>query len=283
MIGSLGDLASVLAQSGGVRGAVLGPVGVPVSFVLGAVSFFSPCVLPLVPGYISYMSGLSGAELEGGARRGRLLAATLLFVLGFAIVFTALGASASAVGGFLFEHKRVVDKAAGGVVILMGIAFLSGLFIRGFSRLAATRGPLQVLGSVGLRVARIFSHERTLGVRPGRGLAGALPLGAAFAVGWTPCIGPTLGTILTLSASEGSVGRGATLLFVFSLGFGIWFVLGGLAFRRATRAFKRLRRLLPVFSAAGGTLLVTIGVLLVTDQWARLMTPIQRYFVRFSI
>lgn len=274
----------LLAQSGGIEGAVLGPAGIPLAFVLGMVGFFTPCILPLIPGYLSYMSGLSGEELEGGGERRRVLAATLLFVLGFAIVFTLLGASASALGSFVLRRKRTVDRIAGAIVVVMGLAFLSTLAVRAFTRWVEGGKPvLSQVGSAGLRFAQVFGRERSLGVRPGRGVAGALPLGAAFAVGWIPCVGPSLGTILTLAATEGSAPRGAALLFSFSLGFGVWFVLGGLAFRRATIAFTAIRRHMAGLTAVGGVFLLTIGVLLLTDRWGRLMSPIQRFFVRFTL
>ena len=247
------------------------------------ISFFTPCILPLVPGYLSYMSGVSGEELEEGGARRRVLAATLLFVLGFAIVFSALGATASAVGGFLLDRFSVVNRVAGAFVIAMGIAFLLTVFARRL--VEATRSPSRAtaaLARVGLRVAQVVGRERGLHARPNAGLVGALPLGAAFAVGWTPCVGPGLGTILTLAGTQGSAGRGALLLFSFSLGFGVWFVLGGLAFRRATRAIALVRGHVTALTLVGGVFLLTIGVLLVTNQWARLIAPLRRMARNFT-
>lgn len=254
-----------------------GFLGVPVAFIVGMVSFFSPCVLPLVPGYLSYVSGVTGAELESGQRRGRLLSASLLFVLGFAVVFTAFGAAASALGGFLIENTSVISRIAGGIVILMGLIFLSGLAVQPLQRLAADGpGVVRNVSNGALKVVGVFMKERGIHVRSRAGLVGAPLVGGAFAVGWIPCVGPGLGAILGLAYSEAKVARGAFLLFVFSLGFGVWFVLGGLAFHKAARAFQLVRRHMRGLTAVGGVFLLTIGILLVTDQWNELLAPLRR-------
>lgn len=235
------------------EGALLGPVGIPVAFVVGAVSFFSPCILPLLPGYLSFVSGLTGEEIEGAAARRRLLAGTSLFVLGFATLFTALGAAASLVGGWLNDHLLGITRIAGVIVVLMGLAFV----VPGLMRfMEVDRRPL--LGRV----------------KPGVG--GAYPLGFAFAAGWTPCVSPGLGVLLTLGAVEGSVVRGAVLLFAFSLGFGIWFILGGLGVRRALVASAWMRQRTRAIQVVGGVMMLAIGVLLVTDRWSDVMSPIRR-------
>lgn len=275
-------LAAALAQSSGVEGAIAGPAGIPVAFAVGVVSFFSPCILPLLPGYLSYMSGVSGEDLHAGHGRRRVLGATLLFVLGFALVFTGLGATASAAGTFLVRNLKTLNVVAGAFVILMGLVFLSGLGVRRFRAWSERGGLLAPAGRGGLRFAGFFQREWKPTVQPESGIRGALPLGAAFAFGWTPCVGPGLATILTLSATEGSVVRGSALLFAFSLGFGIPFVLAGLAFRRAVGASKWLRRHHALLMAIGGTFLLAIGVLLVTDQWERLLAPLRRSIVRFT-
>lgn len=272
----------ILAQSS-LENAVAGAGGIPVAFLVGMVSFFSPCILPLVPGYLSYMSGVSGEDLATGAKRGRVLVATLLFVLGFAVVFSALGATASAFGGLLLDNFATVQRVAGAIVIVMGLAFLMTLFVVPLQRLAASpAGMPRALGRGGLAIARVLAAERGVHAKPRSGLLGAFPLGAAFAVSWTPCVGPGLATILAIASNEGSAGRGAVLLFSFSLGFGVWFVLAGIGFRKATGAFAAVRRHLRVLTAAGGALLLAIGVLMVTNRWNDVIAPIRRLVVNFA-
>jgi cytochrome c-type biogenesis protein len=277
-------LAAAAAQAG-VERAIAGVAGIPVAFLVGMVSFFTPCILPLLPGYLSYVSGVSGEELELGEQRRRVLAGTILFMAGFAAVFTLLGyATASLAGGlrFLLDNLSLVNRIAGVFVIVMGVAFLSTLYVRTLERWSGASGARSVLGRTGMRFARIFGAERKLEARPGAGVAGAFPLGAAFAIGWTPCVGPGLATIFAIAGTEGSGPRGAALLLSFSLGFGLWFVLGGLAFRRATRAVSFLRRHMRALTLVGGTFLLTIGVLLVTNQWGNLMAPLRRLVGRFT-
>lgn len=276
-------MITLIAQSvEGVEGAIAGAAGVPVAFVVGMVSFFSPCILPLLPGYLSYVSGVSGEELETGARRSRVFLGTLLFVLGFALIFMALGATTSAVGGFLFDHFGLVERISGVFVIAMGVAFLLTVSTKRLMAVSESGGSLAPVARGGLAVARVVGAERGFGTRASAGVVGALPLGAAFAVTWTPCVGPGLATVLTIAGSEGSAARGALLLFSFSLGFGFWFVLGGLAFGRATRAVAALRRHITALTLFGGVFLIAIGVLLVTDRWGSLLAPVRRWLVRFT-
>ena len=276
-------MIAILAQSsGGVEGAIAGAAGVPVAFVVGMVSFFTPCCLPLLPGYLSYVSGVSGEELELGTRRRRVFLGTLLFVVGFALIFTALGATSSVIGGFLFDHFSLVERLSGVFVIAMGIAFLLTVWTKRLMTLSESGGALAPVARGGLAVARVVGAERGVGTRASAGLVGALPLGAAFAVTWTPCVGPGLATVLTIAGSEGSASRGALLLFSFSLGFGLWFILGGLAFGRATRAVAAVRRHIAAMTLAGGVFLIAIGVLLVTNQWGNLLAPVRRWLVRFT-
>ncbi len=248
-----GDAVALLATAEAVDRAILGPLGIPVAFLVGMVSFFSPCILPLVPGYLSFVSGLSGEALDSPSARKRILGGTLLFVLGFSLVFTALGAAATGLGFYVLANQAVFERIAGSIVIVMGLSFL-------------VPGMFRVLE----RERRPFLSR----VKPG--VAGAFPLGLAFAIGWIPCVGPGLGTILTLSTGERSIGRGAVMLFAFSLGFGVWFILGGLAFRRATSAVAALRRHQQGLRVAGGVFLLTIGVLLVSGLWGAIMAPIRR-------
>lgn len=250
----------MIAQaSGGVEGALLGPVGFVVAFFVGTISFFSPCVLPLLPGYLSFVSGLTGEEVDQGKGRAKVLLGIGLFILGFAIMFTALGAVASAVGGALVRNLSAVNRIAGGVVIVLGLSFMVPRLFPFFER---ERRPF-------------FSR-----VKPG--VAGALPLGLAFAAGWTPCVGPGLGVMLSLGFAEGSVGRASLLLFFFSLGFGVWFLLAGLGLRKAMGASGWLRRNARALQIAGGGFMLVIGLLLVTDQWANVMAPLTRLVNRFA-
>ena len=248
-----------LAETAGVRGALLGPVGFIVAFFVGTVSFFSPCILPLLPGYLSFVSGLSGEESEQTkAARRRTLLGVGLFVLGFATMFTGLGLAASAVGGFLLRHLSSINRVAGAVVIVMGLAFLvPGIF------------PF------------LEKERRPFFTRVKPGVAGAYPLGLAFAAGWTPCVGPGLGVMLTLGATQGSAWRASLLLFFFSMGFGVWFLLAGLGLRRAFIASGWLRARLRIVQAIGGVLMIAIGVLLVTDQWNNVIAPLQRVINKF--
>ena len=253
-------MIGLLAATAGVKGALLGPVGFIVAFFVGTVSFFSPCILPLLPGYLSFVSGLSGEEAEQSrAARRRTLLGVGLFVLGFATMFTGLGIAASAVGDFLLRHLSSINRIAGGIVIVMGLAFV-------------VPGLLPFLE----KERRPFFTK----VKPG--VAGAYPLGLAFAAGWTPCVGPGLGVMLTLGATQGSAWRAALLLFFFSMGFGVWFLLAALGLRRAFIASKWMRARLRVVQAVGGVLMIAIGVLLVTGQWNNVIAPLQRLINRFA-
>jgi cytochrome c-type biogenesis protein len=227
----------------------------PVAAAAGFVSFASPCVLPLVPGYLSYMSGVSGRDLEhdGGRRAGRVVLACALFVLGFSLVFVVLGAALGALTSWLLANRGVVTRVAGVLVIAMGL----------------------VLAGV-VRPAILYRERRIQANRMPAGLAGALPLGMVFGLGWTPCIGPTLGAVLGLAAAGGGgARRGAALLFVYSLGLGVPFLIAALGFRHALGRFPALRRRFRLFELAGGGLLVVIGLLLVTGLWDRLLDQLR--------
>lgn len=224
------------------------------AFVAGVVSLASPCCLPLMPGYLSYISGVSAGE-EGQKRR--VLSSALLFVAGFAFVFTALGATASAFGEFFLSRLPLFIKISGVVVIVIGLAMLGVL-----------------------RIPFLYREARFDMTKIRRGPAGAVPLGMAFAFGWTPCVGPVLGAILTSAAATQTVWKGTALLFVYSLGMGIPFLLLALGSSKATRTFGFLRRHGTGIERAGGTLLVGMGVLLITGYWQRLFTPLIRWFAR---
>ena len=214
------------------------------AFAAGVVSFASPCVLPLVPGYLSFVSG-SHAEEEQ-----RRVLPLLLFVLGFAIIFTLLGA-------FSRVFVPVVTTPAGRVV--------SGLLV-------VAVGILMLLYALRLGSPTLFAERRPLLARVRPGPAAALPLGMAFAVGWTPCIGPVLAGILGLALAQGGGAWGAVLLFAYSLGLGLPFVILGLGVRRFLGVFSFVKRNYHWFAGVGGTMLVAIGILVATNQWLPLLS-----------
>jgi cytochrome c-type biogenesis protein len=220
------------------------------AFAAGVVSFASPCVLPLVPGYVSFITGSRATEGEGR----RPILAILLFILGFTIVFTLLGAFA---GTFVrFFRDPWVQRAAGLVVLVIGLLMLGYAFRRGSPALYAERRPLL---------------ER---VRPGT--AGAFPLGVAFAAGWTPCIGPVLGGIMAIAASGGTV-KGAGLLVCYSFGLGLPFLLVGIGADRIVGRLGWVRRHYRAISGVSGALLVTIGILLMTGWFRQALAPLARF------
>jgi cytochrome c-type biogenesis protein len=223
-----------------------------VSVAAGVVSFASPCVLPLVPGYLAFASGLAGARTARG--RGTVLLASVLFVLGFAVFFTLLGGAFGGLGAVLAEQRQLVGALGGVLVIAMGL-FLLGV----------------------LRPPALEREVRALSLVRRGGLLGAFPLGVVFAAGWTPCIGPTLAAILTLTAADSSASpaRGATLAFAYALGLGFPFILVGALLDRGTGALAGLRRHSLRLERAGGAVLVVVGVLLVTGVWDRVLTTIQ--------
>ena len=223
-------------------------LAVPVALAAGLVSFLSPCVLPLVPGYLGYVTGLSGVDLER-QRRGRLLAGAGLFVAGFTAVYVILGWAAGALGRVLQEHSTGLARVLGVATVVLGLVYL---------------GVLPGLAG-----------ERRLDVRPVAGLAGAPLLGAAFGLGWTACTGPTLAAVEALAGIGGDPGRGALLATAYCVGLGVPFLLAALAYRRALGAFAAVRRHRVLVTRVGGALLVTVGVLLATGAWFQLMTSLQ--------
>jgi cytochrome c-type biogenesis protein len=231
-------------------------LALPVAAVAGLVSFFSPCVVPLLPGYLSYATGLSGADLER-ARRGRMVLGSALFVLGFTFVFVALGTLSGALGDLLWEYMTPITRVLGVVTILVGLAFLG--LVPWLQR--------------DVRVHRV----------PAVGLAAAPLLGVLFGLGWTPCIGPTLAAVQTLALTEGTAARGALLSVAYSLGLGIPFVVAGLAFRRMLGAVAWVRRHQTWVTRAGGVMLVAVGVLLVTGVWDLWVGELRNWVSGFEV
>lgn len=217
-------------------------LAVPIAFAAGVVAFLSPCVLPLAPGYVSYITGLTGSELaDTRGRRFQVLAGSLLFVLGFSVVFVSYGLLFGGAGSLLLEYADVINRVLGVVVIVMGLAFMG--LIPGLQR------------------------EWRLHRLPTWGVAGAPVLGLLFGLGWTPCIGPTLTAVQTLAFTEASALRGAILSLVYCFGLGLPFVLLALAFSRMARAIGWVRSHYVWVMRIGGGMLVLVGILLVTGLW----------------
>ena len=226
------------------------------AFAGGMLSFLSPCVLPLVPGYLSLMSGVSVTQLATaqGADTRKLLRSTLLFVAGFTVVFTLLGAGASAVGQALLRNQQGLNQVAGAITILMGL-FIAGVL-----------------------APKAMQRERRFHVLPESLGVFAPPLmGMAFAFGWTPCIGPILSIVLSTAATQSTQSRGVGLLFAYSLGLGVPFVAAGIGFGRLTAAFTWVKRHFRMINLVSGAFLVGFGVLLLTNQLGQVSGAIQRF------
>jgi cytochrome c-type biogenesis protein len=234
-------------------------VGLLAALVAGLVSFLSPCVLPLVPGYLAAVVGVSAEELDRAPAR-RVLAPSLLFVASFSAIFIVLGLSATALGSALADHRDTLEKVSAALIVTMGMFFIASLFI--------------------VRLNREW-HVDALLERAGRG--GPLVAGAAFAVAWTPCVGPTLGAILSAAALSESASHGAFLLAVYSAGLGIPFLLSALAFAHMTRAFAVVKRNYSILIATGGAILVVMGVLIWTGELFQLNIEAQRLLDRVGL
>ena len=285
-------------MSGAAQLVTSGPLilALPVAAAAGAVTFLSPCCLPLVPGYLSFVTGMAGASgsspapataltpsppasgagpdgasvavaappaivspavvSPAAAPRVRVVAGTALFVLGFSVVFVAYGAALGGLGHLLTGHARLLTRILGVLTILLGL-----LFAGAFDRFAFAG-----------RIVRPSA-------RPKAGLAGAPLLGVMFGLGWTPCIGPTLTAVLSLSAVSGTAARGALLAFVYALGLGIPFLLVSFGFQAAMRAFAFARRRARLITRIGGAMLVCVGLLEVTGAWSSFMAWLQVHWV----
>ncbi len=228
-------------------------VGILAALFAGLVSFLSPCVLPLVPGYLSAVTGVSAVELDKAPVR-KVLGPGLLFVASFSAIFIALGLTATSLGGTLNENRDVLEKVSGGLIVVMGVFFMSALFVTRLNR--------------EWRVDALMT-------RAGRG--GPVVAGAAFAVAWTPCVGPTLGAILSAAALTESTGRAALLLVFYSAGLAIPFLLTAVAFSTMTEAFAVVKRHYPLIMATGGAVLIVMGVLIWTGELFQLNIEAQRF------
>jgi cytochrome c-type biogenesis protein len=245
-------MADWFAQVAG-SGSML--LAVPVALVAGLVSFFSPCVIPLLPGYLSYATGLSGADLadsEQTPHRGRMLAGASLFVLGFSVVFVMLGVASASVNVWFNTNQRTLTIVLGVVVVVLGLAFMG--LVPWLQR--------------DVRIHRV----------PAVGLAAAPLLGFLFGLGWTPCIGPTLAVIVTLAYGLDQV-RGGVLLAFYSLGLGLPFIVAALAWRRALGGLAFIRRHQAWVTRVGGLMLIGVGVLLLTGWWDQAVQWVQLHLV----
>jgi cytochrome c-type biogenesis protein len=251
---------TALAAEGGVSntvesGALL--LALPIAVLGGLLSFFSPCVLPLVPGYLSYVTGVSGTDLAD-ARRGRMALGAGLFVLGFTAVFVSGGALFGYFGETLQEYQDTLTKILGVLMVLMGIFFM---------------------GMMPWLTQREFRFHK----RPVTGLIGAPVLGALFGIGWTPCIGPTLASVTALSFNEASAGRGAILTVAYCAGLGVPFVLAAVAFRKALGAFGWVKKHYAWVMRIGGIMMIFTGVLLLTGAWDTLVQQMQTWSNGFTV
>ncbi|MGH2947133.1 MAG: cytochrome c biogenesis CcdA family protein [Solirubrobacteraceae bacterium] len=224
------------------------------AFAVGFVSFVSPCVLPLVPGYLSAVSGVSLAEIQRGEKRiTRILLPAIVFCLSFTVVFVALGMTATGLGSTLRDGRGTLDKVAGVVIVALGVLFVVTPFVPKLNR-----------------------EWRPDALMSRAGSGGPLIAGAAFAFAWTPCVGPTLGTILTAASIRDTVSEGAVLLLFYSAGLAVPFLVTAVAFTRATSAFRWLRDRYLIITAVSGAVLIAMGVLLFTGELTRLNLEAQQ-------
>ena len=228
-------------------------VGIPVAIAAGLVSFLSPCVLPLVPGYLSTVIGVTPSDLKEGVGARRVLVPSLLFIASFSAIFILLGLSATAIGSSLNTNKLTLERVGGAVIVAMGVIFLATPFVRVLNR---------------------EWHSETLLRLAGRG--GPLLAGAAFAIAWTPCTSVTLGAILTQAAVSSSAGHGALLLAFYSAGLAIPFLLIALAFERMASVLAVVKRNFPLIIGIGGAIMITLGVLILTGEFTILNAKAQQ-------
>lgn len=231
-------------------------LAIPVALLAGLISFFSPCVLPLLPGYLSYASGLSAAQLADGSRRGRVLAGTSLFVLGFAVVFVSGGVLFGSLGTTLMQWRDTLTVIGGVLAIVLGLVFAGWV--------------------------PFASRTIRLDLRPRVGLAAAPLLGIVFALGWTPCIGPALQVVLTLALNEATALRGAVLAFCYALGLGLPFLIAGVALDRFASTIAFVKRHHRALQVTGGVMMIAVGVLLLTGGWEILMGTLRQWAASYG-
>ncbi len=235
-------------------------IGITIALTAGVLSFLSPCVLPLVPSYLSFVSGMSLEDLQEGFDRRRVMVHAALFVSGFTLIFVLLGAGATFIGSFLLYNSEWIARIGGVIIILFGL-HLMGVF----------------------QLLPLLSEKRVHLANKPAGYIGTVVVGIAFGAGWTPCIGPILGAILTMAGSQENVGVGMWLLFVYSMGLGIPLLLAALAMERFLNAFSRFRRFLPAVQIASGVILVLLGILLVTGSFVVLAAWLNRFTPEFLL
>ncbi len=228
----------------------------PIAILAGLVSFFSPCMMPLLPGYVSYVSGLSAADLAD-AKRGRMLVGTTLFVLGFSVVFISYGTLFGAIGFQLLAYQRTINIVLGIVTIAVGLVFM------GYIPFAQRDFRIHAVPKVGIGAAPV--------------------LGVLFGVGWTPCLGPTLAVVLSMSMSEANAGRGSLLTLFYCLGLGLPFIIAALAYRRMMGATAWMRRRQVAISRIGGGLMIVVGILLLSGAWQVFVTQLQLWGAGYTI
>jgi cytochrome c-type biogenesis protein len=229
------------------------------AFTAGFVSFVSPCCLPLVPGYLATVSGVAPDDLGAGADR-RVIGRSALFVGTFSLLFILLGLGASAIGSFLLDNQSTLEKVAGVAIIAMGALFVGSVF-----------------------VARLNREFRPHGLVDRAGRGGPVVAGAAFAIAWTPCVGPTLGAILSLASTQQGTGQAAFLLAIYSAGLAVPFLFSAVAFNSATRAFGFFKRHYAAIQIASGVVLVAMGVLVLTGELFRLNIEVQAFLDRYGL
>jgi len=230
---------------------------IPIAILAGLVSFASPCVVPLVPGYLGYVSGMAGADVGAKRNRPRLVLGVLLFVAGFSAVFIVLTIVVSALGAQVQAQIDVISRILGVVVILMGLAFMGAV--------------------------PFLQAEKRMHVSPRAGLAGAPLLGVAFGLGWAPCLGPTLAAVLALSLTEGSQGRGIVLAVAYCLGLGIPFLALAFLIEHSSKVLAWLRKHRVALMRIGGAMLIVLGVLLVTGLWGEVTGLLQGWIDGFWV
>lgn len=230
------------------------------AFAAGVVSFVSPCCLPLVPGYLATVSGKGSAERSTRRLDLRVLARSCMFVLTFSLIFVLLGLGATAIGDFLFQNKLMLNRIAGVAIIAMGALFVASVFI--------------------VRLNREWRPDALI-ERAGAG--GPVLVGAAFAIAWTPCVGPTLGAILGLAATQRGTAEGALLLAIYSAGLALPFLFSAVAFDAATRMFSLFKRHYAAIQVGAGAILIAMGYLVITNQLFRLNIEVAHFFGRFGL